>query len=180
MAETIRLGGLRLRPAFALHFRKETNDGLAVSRQAPRGRHRSTGRVIAARLRASGRTVWLATKDAQQAARLRATGLRVSGVGGDVSVRSDEVAPLDAYGEGDPFDLVVLATKAQGAMRVAPKLVRTAGGGAGAAATTGRDRAAPRPDDGREPERAEAFWPVCGSEVKDSGCQASRGHCDKG
>jgi 2-dehydropantoate 2-reductase len=82
------------------------------------------GGLIAARLRASGRTVWLATKDAQQAATLRATGLRVSGVGGDVSVRTDEVAPLDAYGEGDPFDVVVLATKAQGAMQAAPKLVR--------------------------------------------------------
>ena len=44
------------------------------------------GGVIAARLRASGRTVWLATKDALQAARLKATGLHVSGVGGAVSV----------------------------------------------------------------------------------------------
>jgi 2-dehydropantoate 2-reductase len=85
------------------------------------------GGVIAARLRASGRTVWLATKDAQQAARLNATGLHVSGVGGAVSVELDEIAPLDAYGEGDTFDLVVLATKAQGAMQVAPKLVRMLG-----------------------------------------------------
>lgn len=82
------------------------------------------GGVIAARLRASGRTVWLATRDVQQAARLRATGLRVSGVGGAVSVELDEIAPLDAYGESDAFDLVVLATKAQDAMQVAPKLVR--------------------------------------------------------
>ena len=85
------------------------------------------GGVIAARLRASGRTVWLATKDAQQAARLKATGLHVSGVGGTVSVELDEIAPLDAYGEGDAFDLVVLATKAQDAMQVAPKLVRMLG-----------------------------------------------------
>jgi 2-dehydropantoate 2-reductase len=85
------------------------------------------GGVIAARLRASGRTVWLATKDAQQAARLKATGLHVSGVGGAVSVEMDEIAPLDAYGESDAFGLVVLATKAQDAMQVAPKLVRMLG-----------------------------------------------------
>jgi 2-dehydropantoate 2-reductase len=87
------------------------------------------GGVIAARLRASGRTVWLATKDAHQAARLKATGLRVSGVGGPVSVELDEIAPLDTYGERDAFDLVVLATKAQDAMRVAPELVRMLGPG---------------------------------------------------
>lgn len=87
------------------------------------------GGVIAARLRACGRTVWLATKDGQQAARLKATGLRVSGVGGAVAVEVDEVAPLDAYGERDGFDLVVLATKAQDAMEVAPKVVRMLGAG---------------------------------------------------
>jgi 2-dehydropantoate 2-reductase len=85
------------------------------------------GGVIAARLRASGRAVWLATRDAQQAARLKASGLRVSGVGGEVSVAMAEIAPVDAYGERDAFDLVVLATKAQDAIQVAPKLVRTLG-----------------------------------------------------
>ena len=85
------------------------------------------GGVIAARLRASGRTVWLATRDAQQTARLKATGLHVSGVGGALSVELDEIAPLDAYGESDAFDLVVLATKAQDAMQVAPRLVRMLG-----------------------------------------------------
>ena len=85
------------------------------------------GGVIAARLRASGRPVWIATKDAQTATRLRATGLHVSGVGGAVSVEVAEIAPLDAYQESDAFDLVVLATKAQEAMQVAPKLVRMLG-----------------------------------------------------
>jgi 2-dehydropantoate 2-reductase len=85
------------------------------------------GGIIAARLRASGRPVWIATKDAQSATRLKATGLHVSGVGGAVSVEVAEIAPLDAYRESDTFDLVVLATKAQEAMRVAPRLIRMLG-----------------------------------------------------
>jgi ketopantoate reductase len=44
------------------------------------------GGLIAARLRASGHTAWIATKDAQTAAKLKAIGLRVSGVGGARSV----------------------------------------------------------------------------------------------
>lgn len=87
------------------------------------------GGVIAARLTASGRTVWLATRDAGTADRLKASGLHLSGVGGAVSVVMNEIAPLDAYGERDAFDLVVLATKAQDAMQVAPKLVRLLGAG---------------------------------------------------
>jgi ketopantoate reductase len=43
------------------------------------------GGLIAARLGASGHTVWIATKDAQAAARLKANGLHVSGVGGAVN-----------------------------------------------------------------------------------------------
>ena len=85
------------------------------------------GGVIAARLRASGRPVWIATRDAKTAATLRATGLHVSGVGGTLAVEVTEVAPLDAYQESDTFDVVVLATKAQEAMRVAPRLVRMLG-----------------------------------------------------
>lgn len=87
------------------------------------------GGLIAARLRASGRAVWIATKDAQTAAELKATGLHVSGVGGSVFVEMAEIAPLDAYGERDAFDLVVLATKARDAMQVAPRLVRMLGAG---------------------------------------------------
>jgi 2-dehydropantoate 2-reductase len=55
------------------------------------------GGLIAARLRAAGSPVWLATRNAESAARLKASGLRVTGVGGAVSVETVEVAPLDEY-----------------------------------------------------------------------------------
>jgi 2-dehydropantoate 2-reductase len=80
------------------------------------------GGVVAARLRASGSPVWLATRNAESAARLMASGLRVTGVGGAVSVDTVDVAPVDQYGARDPFDLIVLATKAHDAMEVAPRL----------------------------------------------------------
>jgi 2-dehydropantoate 2-reductase len=80
------------------------------------------GGLIAARLRAAGFPVWLATRDAEQADRLRVSGLRVTGVGGDVFVQATAVAPLDAYGAHDRFDLVLLATKAHDAIEAAPKL----------------------------------------------------------
>lgn len=38
------------------------------------------GGLIAARLRAAGSPVWLATRNAESAARLKASGLRVTGV----------------------------------------------------------------------------------------------------
>lgn len=85
------------------------------------------GGVVAARLSTAGRRVWIATKDGKAAATLRARGLHVSGVGGTVSVEVTDVAPLDAYPESDTFDVVVLATKAQEAMRIAPRLVRMLG-----------------------------------------------------
>jgi 2-dehydropantoate 2-reductase len=80
------------------------------------------GGVVAARLRASGSPVWLATRNAESAARLTASGLRVTGVGGAVSIDAVDVAPVDQYGARDPFDLIVLATKAHDAMEVAPRL----------------------------------------------------------
>jgi 2-dehydropantoate 2-reductase len=80
------------------------------------------GGVVAARLRASGSPVWLATRNAESAAALKASGLRVTGVGGAVAVDAAEVAPVDGYRAGDPFDLIVLATKAHDAMEVAPRL----------------------------------------------------------
>src|SRR5262249_42076056 len=80
------------------------------------------GGLIAARLRAAGAPVWLAARDAEQADRLRASGLRVTGVGGAVAVQATAIAPLDAYGADDRFDLVVLATKAHDAIEAAPKL----------------------------------------------------------
>ena len=79
------------------------------------------GGVIAARLRAAGSRVWMATRNAESAVRLKASGLRVSGVGGDVSVAASEVAPIVAYLHGDTFDLILLATKAHDAIEIAPK-----------------------------------------------------------
>ncbi len=75
---------------------------------------------MAARLRATGAPVSIATRDAASAARLRASGLRVTGAGGAVAADAPDVAPLDAYRGGAPFDLVVLATQAPAAMAVAP------------------------------------------------------------
>jgi 2-dehydropantoate 2-reductase len=80
------------------------------------------GGLIATRLRASGASPCLATRNADTAARLKASGLRVSGVGGTELADVPEVAPLDAYGGREAFDLVVLATKAQDAVDVAPRL----------------------------------------------------------
>ena len=80
------------------------------------------GGLIAARLRAAGSPVWLATRNAESAARLKASGLRVTGVGGAVSVETVEVAPLDEYLTGSRFDLIVLAAKAHDAIEVASKL----------------------------------------------------------
>ena len=80
------------------------------------------GGLLAARLRAAGSPVWLATRNAESAARLKASGLRVTGVGGAVSVETVEVAPLDEYLTGSRFDLIVLATKAHDAIEVASKL----------------------------------------------------------
>lgn len=87
------------------------------------------GGLVAARLRASGSIVWLATRNAESAAKLKASGLRVTGVGGALSVEVAEVAPVDEYRTGDTFDLIVLATKAHDAIDVAPRLSRLLGPG---------------------------------------------------
>jgi 2-dehydropantoate 2-reductase len=86
------------------------------------------GGVVAARLRGSGAPVWLATRNAESAAALRASGLRVTGVGGALSVEVAEVAAVDEYGR-EAFDLIVLATKAQDAIDVAPRLSTLLGPG---------------------------------------------------
>src|SRR5262252_32688 len=80
------------------------------------------GGLIATRLRAAGLPVWLATRDAEQADRLRASGLRVTGMGGTVTVPATDIAPLDAYGADHKFELVLLATKAHDAIVAVPKL----------------------------------------------------------
>ena len=80
------------------------------------------GGLIAARFRAAGLPVWLATRDTEQADKLRASGLRVTGMGGAVAVQATAIAPLDAYGADDKFELVLLATKAHDAIEAAPRL----------------------------------------------------------
>jgi 2-dehydropantoate 2-reductase len=80
------------------------------------------GGVIATRLQASGAPASLATRTAESAARLRASGLRVTGVGGAASSGAPDVAAVDEYRAGAPFNLIVLATKAGDAIDVAPRL----------------------------------------------------------
>lgn len=87
------------------------------------------GGIVAARLRAVGVPVRLATRNAESAARLKASGLRVTGVGGSLTVEAPEVTALDEYSTRDTFDLIVLATKANDAIEVAPRLVELLGPG---------------------------------------------------
>src|SRR6202040_1699104 len=82
------------------------------------------GGIIGARLLAVGASVSLATRNATSAEELKASGLRVIGIGGELSTEAREVAPLAEYSVPGTFDLIVLATKAQDAMDVASSLVR--------------------------------------------------------
>jgi glutamyl-tRNA reductase len=58
------------------------------------------GGLIAARLRAAGLPVWLATRDAEQADKLRASGLRVTGMGGAATVQTTTIAPFGGLRSG--------------------------------------------------------------------------------
>src|SRR5262249_8949083 len=69
------------------------------------------GGIIGGRLLAAGSPVSLATRDAESARRLRASGLRVTGIGGDASAEAARVAALGDVAE--TFELIVLATKAK-------------------------------------------------------------------
>jgi len=80
------------------------------------------GGVITGRLLDAGVEVALATRDRSSADRVRTGGVRITGVGGDVMVDVNRVAPLSDY-TGQSFDLVLLATKAQAAIELAPKLI---------------------------------------------------------
>jgi 2-dehydropantoate 2-reductase len=82
------------------------------------------GGIIGARLLAAGASVSLATRNATSAEEIKASGLRVTGIGGDLSIETGEVAPLADYSVSGSFDLIVLATKAQDAIDVAPSLAR--------------------------------------------------------
>ena len=81
------------------------------------------GGVVSARMRAAGAPVYLATRSVESAAALQSSGISVTGVGGAVSVPAGHVAPLDSYRGAEPFDLIVLATKAREAVEAAPSLV---------------------------------------------------------
>jgi 2-dehydropantoate 2-reductase len=80
------------------------------------------GGTIAARAINAGVPVRLATRSSESAGVLRRSGLRVSGIGGDARAVSVDVAPIADYGKGDEFDLILLATKAQDALDIAPHL----------------------------------------------------------
>ena len=81
------------------------------------------GGTIAARAIRAGLPVRLAARDADSAEALRRSGLRVSGVGGEARAGAIDVAAIEAYGKGEQFDLILLATKAQAALEVAPHVV---------------------------------------------------------
>lgn len=80
------------------------------------------GGTIAARAIRAGLPVRLAARNGDAAEALRGSGLRVSGLGGEVRADAIDVAAVEAYGAGDQFDLILLATKAQDALDVAPQM----------------------------------------------------------
>jgi 2-dehydropantoate 2-reductase len=81
------------------------------------------GGTIAARAIRIGLPVRLAARNGDSADALRRSGLRVSGIGGEVRVGAIDVAAVEDYGKGDQCDLILLATKAQDALEVAPYVV---------------------------------------------------------
>ena len=87
------------------------------------------GGLIGARLGATGARVSFAVRDRASAGQLRQAGFRVSGVGGPAAVPARDVAALDEVQDRPELDLVVLATKAQEAMEIAPRAVRWLGPG---------------------------------------------------
>jgi len=82
------------------------------------------GGIIGARLLAAGASVSLATRSTTAAEEIKACGLRVTGIRGDLSTKAGEVAPLAEYFVPGTFDLIVMSAKAQDAIDVAPSLVR--------------------------------------------------------
>src|ERR1700724_575602 len=82
------------------------------------------GGTIAARALRAGLPVRLAARNTESAEVLRRSGLRVSGIGGVVRADAIDVAAIEDYGKGDQFDLILLATKAQDTLEVAPRVLR--------------------------------------------------------
>jgi 2-dehydropantoate 2-reductase len=82
------------------------------------------GGTIAARALRAGLPVRLAARNTESAEVLRRSGLRVSGIGGEVRADVIDIAAVEDYGKGDQFDLILLATKAQDTLEVAPRVLR--------------------------------------------------------
>src|SRR5690349_5642760 len=82
------------------------------------------GGTIATRAIRTGLPVRLAARNTASAEALRRSGLRVSGTGAEVKADAIDVAAVEDYGKGDQFDLILLATKAQDALEVAPRVLR--------------------------------------------------------
>src|SRR5579871_5752494 len=82
------------------------------------------GGTIAARALRAGLPVRLAVRNTESADVLRRSGLRVSGIGGEVRADVIDIAAVEDYGERDQFDLILLATKAQDTLEVAPRVLR--------------------------------------------------------
>src|ERR1700752_5358945 len=89
------------------------------------------GGTIAARALRAGLPVRLAARNTESAEVLRRSGLRVSGIGGEVRADVIDIAAVEDYGKGDQFDLILLATKAQHALEVAPRVLRLLAPGGG-------------------------------------------------
>src|SRR5512146_1423530 len=83
----------------------------------------SLGGTIAAHAIRTGLPVRLAARNTDSAEELRRSGLRVSGIGGEVRADVIDIAAVEDYGKGDQFDLILLATKAQDALEVAPHVL---------------------------------------------------------
>jgi len=67
------------------------------------------GGTIAERAIHTGLPVRLAARNTDSAKALRRSGLRVSGIGGEVRADAIDVAAVEDYGKGDQFDLILLA-----------------------------------------------------------------------
>jgi 2-dehydropantoate 2-reductase len=81
------------------------------------------GGTIAARAIGTGLPVRLAARNTASAVALRRSGLRVSGIGGEATIETADVAAIEDYKKGSQFDLILLATKAQDALEVAPQVL---------------------------------------------------------
>ena len=73
------------------------------------------GGTIAARAIRAGLPVRLAARNTDSAKALRRSGLRVSGIGGEVRADAIDVAAVEDYGKGDQFDVILLGIRAYAA-----------------------------------------------------------------